>query len=159
VSENLAAPAIRFVTPWGWRHLGKQRAIASEIATRFQISKRRLGSRVNTLSGGNQQKVALGKFIGARPRVLLIDEPTRGVDVGARAEIYGHLRRLADDGLAIVFASTDIREAIGLADRVSTFYRGHLISTYDREEADVATVTRDITHLEPGQVMSSTGST
>jgi ABC-type sugar transport system ATPase subunit len=106
----------------------------------------RLGSHASTLSGGNQQKVALGKWLGIEPRLLLVDEPTRGVDVGARAEIYGHLRRLADDGLAIVFASSDTQEALGLADTIISFYRGREIARYDADEIDEATLVRDITH-------------
>ena len=76
------------------------------------------------LSGGNQQKVALGKWLSIEPKIILVNEPTRGVDVGARAEIYRKLRDLADDGAAIVVASTDIQEIANLPDRIITFYRG-----------------------------------
>ena len=103
-------------------------------------------ARPSTLSGGNQQKVALGKWLAIEPRVLLVDEPTRGVDVGARAEIYGHLRRLADDGLAIIFASSDIAEVLGLADTVVTFYRGREVARYRADAIDERSLVRDITH-------------
>ena len=75
-----------------------------------------------------------------------MDEPTSGVDVGARAEIYGHLRRLADEGLAIVFASSDSQEVLGLADSIITFYRGTEVSRYEAGAIDEVTLTRDITH-------------
>jgi ABC-type sugar transport system ATPase subunit len=78
--------------------------------------------------------------------VLLVDEPTRGVDVGARAEIYGHLRRLADGGQAIIFASSDIAEVLGLADTIVTFYRGREIARYAADAADELALVRDITH-------------
>ena len=110
------------------------------------IDPRRLGHRAATLSGGNQQKVALGKWLGTEPRVLLVEEPTRGVDVGARAEIYSHLRRLAEQGLAVVFASSDLPEVLGLADTVVTFYRGKLIRTASAESLTAADVLRDVTH-------------
>jgi ribose transport system ATP-binding protein len=71
-----------------------------------------------TLSGGNQQKVVLGKWLAMNPRVLILDEPTRGIDVGARAEIYRHVAKLAADGIAIVVVSSDMEEVIGLCDRV-----------------------------------------
>src|SRR5262249_34438610 len=81
------------------------------------------------LSGGNQQKVALGKWLGLRPRVLLVEEPTQGVDVGARAEVYSHLRTLADQGLAVVFASSDLPELLALPAPVAAFYRGGIVGT------------------------------
>ena len=71
-----------------------------------------------TLSGGNQQKVVLGKWLAMSPRVLILDEPTRGIDVGARAEIYRHIAALAADGIAVVVVSSDMEEVIGLCDRV-----------------------------------------
>jgi len=71
-----------------------------------------------TLSGGNQQKVVLGKWLAMNPRVLILDEPTRGIDVGARAEIYRHIAKLAADGIAVVVVSSDMEEVIGLCDRV-----------------------------------------
>jgi ribose transport system ATP-binding protein len=71
-----------------------------------------------TLSGGNQQKVVLGKWLAMNPRVLILDEPTRGIDVGARAEIYRHIAKLASDGIAVVVVSSDMEEVIGLCDRV-----------------------------------------
>ena len=82
-------------------------------------------SAVGALSGGNQQKVAVGKWTSLLPHVLLIDEPTRGVDIGARAEIYGHLRSLAEDGMAIVIASSDAQEVLGISDTVVDVLQGH----------------------------------
>jgi ribose transport system ATP-binding protein/rhamnose transport system ATP-binding protein len=90
--------------------------------------------------------VALGKWLGPEPVVLLVDEPTRGVDVGARSEIYGHLRSLADSGLAIVFASSDMQEVLGLADTIATFYRGRLVGIRPVGETDAATVMREVMH-------------
>ena len=87
--------------------------LTNPIADLFQIKSNRMGSLAGTLSGGNQQKVALGKWLSINPRLLLVEEPTRGVDVGARAEIYTHLRKLANEGLAIVFASPTIRRSSG----------------------------------------------
>ena len=124
----------------------RENRLARELAGFFQVDSRRLGHRTATLSGGNQQKVALGKWLGIKPRVLLVEEPTRGVDVGARAEIYLHLRRLADQGLAIMFASSDLPEVLGLADTVATFYRGRLIRVAPASELTTAALLRDVTH-------------
>jgi ABC-type sugar transport system ATPase subunit len=148
VSENLTSPALRRVSVAGFLSPLRERRMATAAADFFQVDRRRLGSSAMTLSGGNQQKVALGKWLGIEPRVLLVDEPTRGVDVGARAEIYGHLRRLADAGQAIIFASSDIAEVLGLADTVVTFYRGREIARYAAADVDERTLVRDITHPE-----------
>jgi ribose transport system ATP-binding protein/rhamnose transport system ATP-binding protein len=148
VSENLTSPALRRITVAGVLSPRRERRMATASADFFQVSRRRLGSAAMTLSGGNQQKVALGKWLGIEPRVLLVDEPTRGVDVGARAEIYGHLRRLADGGQTIIFASSDIAEVLGLADTIVTFYRGREIARYAAEAVDERTLVRDITHPE-----------
>ena len=97
------------------------------------------------LSGGNQQKVALGKWLSIAPKIILVNEPTRGVDVGARAEIYRKLRDLADEGAAIVVASTDIQEITNLPDRVVTFYRGLQIGEIDLDSLTSAGVLEQIT--------------
>ncbi len=84
-----------------------------------------------TLSGGNQQKVVLGKWLSMAPRVILFDEPTRGIDVGARSEIYGLMRALADRGVAVLMASSDMEEVIGVSDRIAVMHEGRVTGTLD----------------------------
>ena len=120
--------------------------MSDRIARTFTIDRARLGSMAGALSGGNQQKVAVGKWTGSHPRVLLVDEPTRGVDVGARAEIYSHLRSIAADGTGIVVATSDTQEVLGIADTVVAFFRGGQVSVRDREQTDSRLLTREITH-------------
>ena len=146
VTENLSAPALWRVTPGGVVSRRRENALARSLAGFFQIDLRRLGHRAATLSGGNQQKVALGKWLGPQPRVVLVEEPTRGVDVGARAEIYAHLRRLANEGLAVVFASSDLPEVLGLADTVASFYRGRLVRLAPAKEWTAARLLADVMH-------------
>ena len=145
VTENLSAPALPRISPNTWLSRRRERELAQELAGFFVIDPSRLGYYVRTLSGGNQQKVALGKWLAIRPRVLLVEEPTRGVDVGARAEIYFHLRRLAEQGLAVVFSSSDLPEVLGLADTVATFYRGELVRVASATDLDQAALMRDVT--------------
>jgi ABC-type sugar transport system ATPase subunit len=97
------------------------------------------------LSGGNQQKVALGKWLSIKPDVLLVNEPTRGVDVGAKSEIYQRMRDLASRGITIIFASTDIQEITYLPDRVITFYRGMMIDEHRLENIKTPTILKEIT--------------
>jgi D-xylose transport system ATP-binding protein len=88
-----------------------------------------------TLSGGNQQKVVLAKWLLTKPKVLFLDEPTRGIDVGAKQEIYGHINRLAESGLAIVLVSSELPEVLGLSDRVLVLHEGRMTGEFQREEA------------------------
>lgn len=155
VTENLTSPALHRVTPLGWLSSKKEKHLAGILARFFQIDVDRLGHPAGTLSGGNQQKIALGKWLGAEPAVLLVEEPTPGVDVGARAEIYAHVRRMANEGLAVVFASSDIQEVLGLADKIGTFYHGRLINIYAAEETDMTRLTMDVTSpIDPGKTAS-----
>lgn len=101
-------------------------------ATARQVERLRIkvsdpNAEVGSLSGGNQQKVVLGRWLEAEPRLLLLDDPTRGVDVGAKHEIYQLIRQLAEEGRVILFRSTELTELVGLADRILVFYRGRLV--------------------------------
>lgn len=148
VPENLSAPALDSVSRFQLLSGSKERAHIRSIASKFGLDERYLSRLAGNLSGGNQQKIALGKWIGLNPRVLLVEEPTRGVDVGARAEIYRHLRQLADEGLSIIFASSDTQEVIGLADRIATFFHGQLVQVVDAETATAESLTRDVTRAD-----------
>ena len=90
---------------------------------------------VGTLSGGNQQKVVLAKWLLTKPRVLFLDEPTRGIDVGAKQEIYAHINNLARAGLAIVLVSSELPEVLGLSDRVLVLHEGRVTGEFQRADA------------------------
>ena len=86
------------------------------------------------LSGGNQQKVVLGKWLSMKPKLLLLDEPTRGIDVGAKQEIYQLMESLAKDGLAILFVSSEMEEILGMSDRTIVMHEGRITGELDRQE-------------------------
>jgi ABC-type sugar transport system ATPase subunit len=88
-----------------------------------------------TLSGGNQQKVVLGKWLLTGPKVLFLDEPTRGIDVGAKQEIYAEINKLAEQGLAIVLVSSELPEVLGLADRILVLHEGKVAAELTRKDA------------------------
>jgi ribose transport system ATP-binding protein len=148
IRENLSSPWVRSVSSGGWISGRRERERAGEIASRFAIDVKRLGSLVGTLSGGNQQKVAVGKWLGSEPRVMLLEEPTRGVDIGARAEIYQRLRGLCAAGLGIIVASSDTSEVLGLSDSIATFYRGRLTKLRPQTEWTEDALTREVMHQE-----------
>ena len=87
------------------------------------------------MSGGNQQKVVIGKALMTGPKVLLMDEPSRGIDVGAKADVFRTMRRLAGEGLAILFSTSDLEEVMALSDRIAVMSNGRLIAVMDRTEA------------------------
>ena len=148
IRENLSSPWIRSVAPGGFISARRERDKAGEIAARFAIDVKRMGSPVGTLSGGNQQKVAVGKWLGTEPRVMLLEEPTRGVDIGARAEIYQRLRDLCAAGLGIVVSSSDTAEVLGLSDTIATFYRGRLTAMRPQAEWTEDALVREVMHQE-----------
>jgi ribose transport system ATP-binding protein len=124
----------------GFTSAGRERAAAADVADALALHPRDVRRPVRTLSGGNQQKVVLGRWLlgqgaGSSPaagawagtRMLLLDEPTRGVDVGARAELYQVIRALADNGVGVLLVSSEVPEVLGLADRVLVMREGHLI--------------------------------
>lgn len=148
IRENLSSPWVRAVSNLGWISGRRERERSAEIASRFTIDVKRLATAVGALSGGNQQKVAVGKWLGAEPRVMLLEEPTRGVDVGARAEIYQHLRGLCAAGLGIVVASSDTAEVLGLSDTIATFYRGRITALKPHGEWTEDALVREVMHQE-----------
>jgi ABC-type sugar transport system ATPase subunit/ribose/xylose/arabinose/galactoside ABC-type transport system permease subunit len=113
------------------REAERTRQLVAQLAVRL----RSIEQPVGTLSGGNQQKVVLGRWLARDPRVLILDEPTRGVDVGAKAEIYGIVRRLADCGRAVVFICSDLPEVLAESDRVGVFREGRLVAEFDPRRA------------------------
>jgi erythritol transport system ATP-binding protein len=131
VLENITLASMRglYLSP------EQERRRASEIATELGIRHAGLHRPITSLSGGNQQKAVLARFLLAQPKVLLLDEPTRGVDVGARAEIYSIIRRLSAQGMTIVFASSELQEVLALADRIQVMARGRITAEFDARTA------------------------
>jgi len=120
----------RFVT-----NMDAERAACEQAARDLRIKAPGVLTITGTLSGGNQQKVVLAKWLLTKPRVLFLDEPTRGIDVGAKQEIYAHINRLASEGLAIVLVSSELPEVLGLSDRVLVLHEGHITGEFTRAEA------------------------
>ena len=157
IRENLSSPWVRAVSSAGWISGRRERVRSREIAAEFAIDVKRLGAAVGTLSGGNQQKVAVGKWLGTDPGVILLEEPTRGVDIGARAEIYQRLRDLCSVGVGIVVASSDTSEILGLSDTIATFYRGRMIRILPHEEWTEDALVREVMHQEDEMQPNASG--
>ncbi|MGW0734907.1 sugar ABC transporter ATP-binding protein [Streptomyces sp. NPDC002851] len=136
VQENLGLVTLRSATRAGFVDRGGQRAAAAEVAERLGVRMAGLGQRVRTLSGGNQQKVVIGKWLLADTRVLILDEPTRGIDVGAKVEIYRIVNRLTAAGHAVLMISSDLPEVLGMSDRVLVMAQGRIVGELTADEAD-----------------------
>jgi ribose transport system ATP-binding protein len=112
----------------------REQDLATTLCSRLNIRAAGIRQMVNLLSGGNQQKVVLAKWLSRTARVLILDEPTRGIDVGAKSEIYGLVDRLARDGLAILMISSDLEEILGMSDRVLVMHEGQLAGELSRQQ-------------------------
>jgi len=136
IHRNVVSASLkRFTSPNGVLRTGAIRAEAKSWVANLDIRPPNVDAEVINLSGGNQQKTLLAKWLCARPRILIVDEPTRGVDVGAKAHIHQELRDLTDQGIGIIVISSDLPEVLGLSDRVIVFHEGELAATLAGAEA------------------------
>ncbi len=135
VEANMSLASLPRVSPLGLMRRGIERSRAREWAKALGLRFSSFEQPVGTLSGGNQQKVVLAKWLGAEPRVLLLEDPTRGVDVGAKREIYALMRAWTGEGMAILLISSELPELLGLSDRILVLHRGSLSGEFTREEA------------------------
>ncbi|PPK98005.1 rhamnose transport system ATP-binding protein [Kineococcus xinjiangensis] len=136
IERNTTLPRSRQLARFGLLTGGRERASAAEWTRRLQTKFHRLSDPVGTLSGGNQQKVVLAKWLSTNPKVLLIDEPTRGIDVGTKAEVHRLISSLAAEGLAVVMVSSELPEVLGMADRVLVMHEGRISADIPRSDAD-----------------------
>lgn len=148
VQDNLASPWLSSVSRLGVISSRSKRSRSLDAARTFAVDTSRLLAPVGTLSGGNQQKVALGKWLGIEPVVLLVEEPTRGVDVGARAEIYAHLRGLCRNGMSMIVSSSDTAELYGLCDSIAAFYRGRMTDIRPHDQWTEQSLVQQVMHRE-----------
>jgi rhamnose transport system ATP-binding protein len=135
IERNITATRLGSLTKLGLLVGGGERRFARDWAARLQTKYAHLTDPVGRLSGGNQQKVVLAKWLSTRPRVLIVDEPTRGIDVGTKAEVHRLLSDLAAEGVAIVMVSSELPEVLGMADRVLVMREGRLVAELPRAEA------------------------
>ncbi|AWT46409.1 MULTISPECIES: sugar ABC transporter ATP-binding protein [Streptomyces] len=136
VTRNVSVSSLSRFSRAGWIDRGAERAAARAATRELSLRPDNPSVPVRTLSGGNQQKAVLARWLLRGCRVLLLDEPTRGVDVGARAELYAVVRRLADEGLAVLLVSSEVPEVLGLADRVLVLREGSVVHTAPAGELD-----------------------
>jgi ABC-type sugar transport system ATPase subunit len=136
VRENMTLAVLRNLVRGGMTEPSRERGVAEDLVRRLNIKTPGLETPVVNLSGGNQQKVLLGRSLTTEPKVLIMDEPTRGIDVGAKAEIYALIDRLAEDGLAVLVISSELLEVLGISDRILVMRQGELSGELSGADAD-----------------------
>ncbi|CAB3752947.1 sugar ABC transporter ATP-binding protein [Paraburkholderia solisilvae] len=140
IEENVALSSLKALATGGFVSSTRKRKLAQEASTRFAVRAPSVLSITGNLSGGNQQKVILGRATATGPAVIMLDEPTRGIDVGAKTEIYAHMIAMARAGAAVLMVSSELPELLGMSDRVLVMYRGRIVTELAREKADSETV-------------------
>jgi ribose transport system ATP-binding protein len=134
VAQNTSLPNVASYNSWGWLDREQERKVAEAEVKRLRTKTSSIRQLVVNLSGGNQQKVVLGKWLAINPRLLILDEPTRGIDVGAKAEIYRHMAGLAAEGITILMVSSDMEEIMGMSDRVVVMHERRIKGVLQRSE-------------------------
>ena len=135
IAANTTMANLVAVSRYGWLERGAERALAGHFVVDLQIKAPDVDANVGTLSGGNQQKVALARWLATSPSVLILDEPTQGVDVGAKAEIHAVMQAMVERGMAVVMISSELPEILGMSDRVAVMREGTIAAIVPRVEA------------------------
>lgn len=134
VNDNGSLPYLDQQSQNGFIQFAEEKKVIENLISDLKVKTAGKDQIIKYLSGGNQQKVAIGKWLATNPKILLLDEPTRGIDIGAKQEVYKLMHELAGQGIAILFVSSEMEEIIGLADRILVMHEGHITGSLNREE-------------------------
>lgn len=135
VRENITISAVAQASRFGFLNFGRMNRMASEFVNKLDIRTPSLLQQVRNLSGGNQQKVVISRWLTLKPDVLILDEPTRGIDVGAKSEIHGLMSQLAQEGVGVMMISSELPEILGVSDRILVMHEGRIVAEFSRAEA------------------------
>ncbi len=135
VRENVSMAVLRQISRGSFIQRKQERSLARDTVEKLRVRTFSIEQIVGRLSGGNQQKIVVGKWLATKPRILIMDEPTRGIDVGAKAEIHRLMSELAQQGLAVLMISSELPEVLGMSDRILVMREGRMVAEYSREEA------------------------
>jgi rhamnose transport system ATP-binding protein len=135
ITTNISLPMLSEYARRGWLQDKVERKAAYEAACQMEVRANNIWQKARELSGGNQQKVVLAKWLSTNPRILILDEPTRGIDVGTKAAVHALMSKLASEGMAILMISSELPEVLGMSDRIIVMHEGHLTAQFTRAEA------------------------
>jgi len=148
LTPNISLPMLPAYAQMGWLRDRLERKSAYDAALQMEVRANNIWQLARELSGGNQQKVVLAKWLSTNPRILLLDEPTRGIDIGTKAAVHGLMSKLAAEGLSILIISSELPEILGMSDRVIVMREGHVTGEFSRAEATqekiISAATQDV---------------
>jgi len=145
IFQNMSLPSLAKTSRSGFLKAANEFALARKYAERLDLRAAALSVPVGTLSGGNQQKVVIGKWLATRPRVIILDEPTKGIDIGSKAAVHGFIGELAAEGLSIIMVSSELPEILGIADRVMVMREGLSAGMFERDQLTAELLVRAAT--------------
>ena len=149
IYPNISLPMLKSFSNWGWMNFRAERKASYDAALQMEVCANNIWQRARELSGGNQQKVVLAKWLSTNPRILILDEPTRGIDVGTKAAVHALMSKLASEGMAILMISSELPEVLGMSDRIIVMREGHLTGQFIRTDATqekiIAAATQSVT--------------
>jgi ABC-type sugar transport system ATPase subunit len=135
IVSNISLPLLPEYATAGWINNGEERSATFQAARQMEVRANNIWQKARELSGGNQQKVVLAKWLSTRPRILILDEPTRGIDVGTKAAVHALMSDLAAEGMAILMISSELPEVLGMSDRILVMHEGKITAEFSRLEA------------------------
>ena len=140
IAQNISLPQLSKLNPGGVLNDAREWRLADEYASRLQVKAFSWRQAVETLSGGNQQKVVIGKWLATHPEVIILDEPTKGIDIGSKAAVHQFMSELVSQGLAVIMVSSELPEVMGMADRIIVMHEGLMVAEYRAGEATAETI-------------------
>jgi len=145
IYQNMSLPSLGRTSRKGFLKAADEFALARKYAERLDLRAAALSVPVGTLSGGNQQKVVIGKWLATQPKIIILDEPTKGIDIGSKAAVHGFISELAAEGLSIIMISSELPEILGMADRVLVMKEGLSAGLFERDGLTPETLVRAAT--------------
>jgi rhamnose transport system ATP-binding protein len=141
-SVNVSLPSLGRTSKSGVLRLAEEFQLARTYTGRLDLRASSLSQDVGTLSGGNQQKVVIAKWLATEPKVIILDEPTKGIDIGSKAAVHGFMAELVAHGLSVIMVSSELPEILGMSDRIVVMREGRMVAVQDNKDLDAETLVR-----------------
>ena len=142
IFQNVTLPSLSRTSKNGFLRLAEEFRLTREYTSRLDLRAASLDSSVGNLSGGNQQKVVIAKWLATQPKIIVLDEPTKGIDIGSKAAVHEFMAELASQGLAVIMVSSEIPEILGMSDRVIVMREGRMVAELEKEDLNPETLVR-----------------
>ncbi len=142
IRENVTLPSLSSLAPGFWVDTAAETALARQIVDRLSIKCDSLEQPLSDLSGGNQQKAVIGKWLAVQPKIIILDEPTKGIDIGSKAAVHAFIGELVKQGVSVLLVSSELPEVMGIADRILVMHKGRMVRVVERADFDAQTIVR-----------------